>query len=81
MIVKEREIFHKKKCGKMKKNNSYSISWNCKNIHNCNATLISTRDFVEINGSNYNALRNRIHSVNCSVSRTDVVALKYLTIS
>jgi len=72
MIVKEREIFHKKKCGKMKKNNSYSISWNCKN-----ATLISTRDFVEINGSDYNALRNRIHSV----SRTDVVALKYLTIS
>jgi len=48
MIVNEREIFHKKKCGKRKLNDSYSISWNCKYTHNCNTTLISTRDFVEI---------------------------------
>jgi hypothetical protein len=81
MIVNEREIFHKKKCGKRKLNNSYSISWNCKNTHNCNATLISTRDFVEIDGSDYNVLRNRLHSDKCSISRTDVVVLKHGTIS
>jgi hypothetical protein len=49
MIVNEREIFHKWKPNKRKLNNSYSISWNCKNTHNCNATLIPTRD--EIDGS------------------------------
>ena len=81
MIVNEREIFHKKKCGKRKLNNSYSISWNCKNTHYCNATLISTRDLIEIGDSDYNVLRNRVHSDNCSISRTDVVVLKYLTIS
>jgi hypothetical protein len=30
--------FDPNKCGKRKLNNSYSISWNCKNTHNCNAT-------------------------------------------
>jgi hypothetical protein len=66
---------------KNEKNNSYSISWNCKDIHNCNATLISTRDFVEINGSDYNVvLRNRIHSVNCSVSYLTMLLLLLLNI-
>ena len=78
MIVNEREIFHKKKCGKRKLNNSFSISWGCKNKHTCNATLISTRDFVEIDGSDYNVLRNRDHSDNCSISRIDVIVLKHL---
>ena len=45
MIVNEREIFHKWKPNKRKLNNSYSISWNFKNTHNCNAS----RD--EIDGS------------------------------
>jgi len=75
MIVNEREIFQKKKCGRRNFKNSYSISWNCKNTHNCNATLVSTRDFVEIDGSDYIVLRNIVH--NCSTSRT-VVVLKRL---
>ena len=32
MIIYEREIFHIKKCGKRKLNNSFSISRNCKKI-------------------------------------------------
>ena len=32
MIVNEREIFHIKKCGKKKLNNSFSISRNCNDI-------------------------------------------------
>jgi hypothetical protein len=75
MIVNEREIFQKKKCGRRNFKNSYSISWNCKNTHNCNATLVSTRDFVEIDGSDYIVLRYIVH--NCSISRT-VVVLKRL---
>ena len=41
MIVNDREIFHKKYCGKRLLNNSFKIGWNCKNTHNCNGTLVS----------------------------------------
>ena len=77
MIVNERELFHKKNC-KRKINNSFSICWQCKNRLHCNATLLSTRDFVEIEGSDYNVIRKREHSANCSISRTDVIVQKYL---
>ena len=60
MIVNERELFHKKNC-KRKINNSFSICWQCKNRLHCNATLLSTRDFVEIEGSDYNVIRIREH--------------------
>jgi len=77
MIVNEREMLHKKKC-KTKTNNSFSISWQCKSRLSCNATLLSTRDFVEIDGSDYNVIRKREYAANCSISRTDVIVLEYL---
>jgi hypothetical protein len=78
MIVNGREIFHKKNCGKRKLNNNYTISWNCKNKHHCDASLTSTRDDVHLEGSDYCIKRKRPHSVNCLISKTDVVVLKHL---
>lgn len=78
MIINEREIFHKKNCGKRTLNNNYTISWNCKNRSNCNAFLSSTRDDIHLDGSDYCIKRKRPHSVNCSISKTDVVVLKHL---
>lgn len=78
MIVNEREIFHKRNCGKRKLNNNYNLSWNCKNRHYCNASISTIRDNVDLKGSDYSIKRNRPHSVYCSISKTDVVVLKHL---
>ncbi len=60
MIINEREIFQKKNCGKRTLNNNYTISWNCRNTHQCKGTLISTRDEVDREGSDYNIIRKTI---------------------
>ena len=78
MILNDREIFHKKYSGKRLINNTFKIGWNCKNKHNCNGTLVSVRDVVDLDGSDYNIVRKNQHSIHCSISRTDVVVLKHL---
>ena len=57
IIVNEREIFHKKNCGKRTINNNFTISWICKNRHQCRGTLMSTRDVVDLEGSDYLILK------------------------
>jgi hypothetical protein len=78
MIVNDREIFHKKYSGKRLINNIFKIGWICKNKHNCNGTLVSIRDVVDLDGTDYNIVRKNEHSIHCSISRTDVVVLKHL---
>ena len=47
LIVNDRD---KKYSSKRSVNNVFKIWWNCKNKINCNGTLMSTRDVVDLCG-------------------------------
>ena len=78
MTVNERELFHKENVEE-RSITTFSISWQCKNRLNCNATLLSTREFVEIEGSDYNVIRIREHgyqrmdSMNMDINENDSI--------
>ena len=79
MIVNDREIFHKKYSGKRLINNTFKIGWNCKNKHNCNGTLVSIRDVVDLDGTDYNIMRKNEHSIHfiLNVPSTGLYFAKY----
>jgi len=57
MIVNDREIFLRRKIGKRTLNNNYTIGWSCKNKPSCTASILSTRDEVNLEASDYNVER------------------------
>ena len=48
LIINSRELFHLKKTGKRTINNNCTLFWCCKNTSHCNATVISSRDNVDL---------------------------------
>ena len=67
-----------KKSTKRTIDHGLSLTWACQNRSNGNATLNSRRDYGDLDGSDYDIVRKRVHSVDCLITGTNVVHLRYM---
>ena len=77
LLINDCEIFHKKST-KRTIDHGLSLTWACQDRSNCNATLNSRRDYGDLDGSDYDIVRKRVHSVDCLITGTNVVHLRYM---
>jgi hypothetical protein len=80
LIINSREIFRLKKTGKRTLHGNFTLSWCCNNTSNCSATVTSSRVDVDLEGSDYNIVRKKPHSINCNIGRSEVVVLKHINL-
>jgi len=62
LLLNDCEIFHKRST-KRTIDHGLSLTWACQNRSNCNATLNSSRDYGDLDGSDYDIVRKRVHSI------------------
>ena len=77
LLINDNEIFCKRST-KRTVDHGLSLTWVCQNRSNCNATLNSRRDFDDQDGSDFDIIRKRVHSVDCLITGTNVVHLRYM---
>ena len=80
LIINSRELFLLKKTGKRTINNNFTLSWYCKDTTRCNATVSSSRNDVAVERSDYNIVRNKPHTENCTIGRSEACVLKHINL-
>ena len=74
LIINSRELFLLKKTGKRTINNNY------KDTPRCNATASSSRNDVVVERSDYNIVRKKPHTENCTIGRSEACVLKHINL-